>query len=332
MVKVTGIDVGETGFGLMGLTWREEPTGDEQAFATLKAAIKNGATFWNGGEFYGDIEKGPNSLTLLNKYFTKYPEDAKKVTLSIKGGYRPGFKLDGSPEGIRASIDNCTRLLPPSVKKIDLYEAARVDKKVPFETTLKAIQEAVQEGKIGGISLSEVSEKSIRAAAKVATISAVEVEVSLWEDTYLKNGVTDACAELKIPLIAYSPLGRGFLTGQIRSRDDIPKGDFRLIAPRFSEENFPKNITLVDKLKAFADKKGCTPAQLALAWVRGLNGSKPGLTVLPIPGATKAERVEENSKIFDLTAEENKEIDSILKSIKIEGTRYPGAMMADLEG
>lgn len=332
MVKILNQDIGETGLGLMGLTWRPKVTPDDQAFATLKTGLRQGARFWNGGEFYGDIVKGPNSLTLLNKYFTKYPEDKDNVILSIKGGYQPPFNLDGTPDGIRKSVENCLRLLPPNVKKIDIFEMARVDPNVPLEKQIETLGELVKEGKIGGIGLSEVKAESIRRAAKVHPIAGVEVELSLWEFTYLENGVMDACAELNIPLIAYSPLGRGFLTGQFKSRDDIPDGDFKKSIPRFSEENFPKNLELVEKLKSFATRKGCTPAQLALAWVRGFNGKKGFPQVLPIPGATRSDRVEENTKVFTLSEEENRELDTIVKSITITGTRYPAAAMGHLEG
>jgi pyridoxine 4-dehydrogenase len=154
----------------------------------------------DAGEFYGTPEY--NSLTLLDRYFTKYPEDAKKVVLSIKGGLSPQLHPDGSPEGIRRSIDNCLKLLNGK-KFIDIFEPARVDKNTPIETTLKTIEEDyVKTGKIGGIALSEVSAATIERAVKVTKIVSVEVELSLWSRDVLTNGIAQSCAKHNIPLVA----------------------------------------------------------------------------------------------------------------------------------
>lgn len=230
MVQLVGKEVGSTGYGLMvpvpparaltskedsdtdnhkGLTWRASPPSQSQSFAAMRAALESGANFWNGGELYGSPER--NSLHLLNEYFTKYPTDADKIVLSIKGGAIPGqMGVDGSEANVRRSIDECLKVLDGK-KFLDLFECARVDPKTPVETTIEAINKYVKEGKIGGISLSEVSAETIRRAAKVAKIEAVEVEFSLWATDILENGVAEACGELGIPIVAYSPLGRGFL-------------------------------------------------------------------------------------------------------------------------
>ena len=165
----------------------------------MKTALAAGCNFWNAGEFYGTPES--NSLTLLAKYFTNYPEDAEKVVLSIKGGLK-NMHPDGTPEGVRRSVENCLKLLNGK-KSIDIFECARVDKKVPIETTMKALEELVKEGKIGGIALSEVGAASIQKAAKVTKIVAVEVELSLWSTDILSNGVAQACKENDIPVVAY---------------------------------------------------------------------------------------------------------------------------------
>lgn len=194
---------------MAGLTWRAKPPSTEQSLEAMRASLKYGANFWNGGELYGMPER--NSLHLLNEYFTKYPEDAEKVVLSIKGGLKPGKLVpDGSEANVQRSIDECLRVLDGR-KFLDLFECARVDPKTPIETTIAAINKYVESGKIGGISLSEVGEETIRKAAKVAKISAVEVEFSLWCTDILTNGVAKACSELNIPIVAYSPIGRGFL-------------------------------------------------------------------------------------------------------------------------
>lgn len=191
------------------MTWRAKLPPKPQAFAAMQAALRLGSNFWNGGELYGTPEH--NSLHLLNEYFTKYPNDAERVVLSIKGGFKPGkMEPDGSEAGIQRSIEECLRVLDGK-KHLDLFESARVDPKVPIEKTIGAIAKYVSEGKVGGISLSEVNAESIRRAHKVHPISAVEVEFSLWATDILSNGIAQTCAELKIPIVAYSPLGRGFL-------------------------------------------------------------------------------------------------------------------------
>jgi pyridoxine 4-dehydrogenase len=175
----------------------------------MRTAIANGATSWNGGEFYGTPEY--NSLHLLNTYFTKYPEDAEKVSISIKGGFIPGeMRVDGSKANIQRSIDESLRILDGK-KSLDLFECCRVDTDVPIEDTVSYIADYVKAGKLGGISLSEVSAQSIRKAHAVHPISAVEVEFSLYATEIWDNGVASTCAELGIPIIAYSPMGRGFL-------------------------------------------------------------------------------------------------------------------------
>lgn len=291
----------------------------------MKAALNTGANFWNGGEFYGTPEH--NSLHLLNHYFTKYPEDAEKVVLSIKGGIGPNLTPDGSEEGVRRSVDNCIKLLGGK-KTLDIFECARVDPKTPIETTIKALAACVKEGKIKGISLSEVKAETIRRAHKVHPICAVEVEFSLWATDILSNGIAATCGELGIPIVAYSPLGRGFLTGDIKSVDDIPENDMRRRLPRFQPDVFPKNLELVTELEKLAKKKGCKPGQLGMAWVKSFNG-KPGMpTIIPIPGATTEERVVENSKDVSLTKEDLEEIDGILSKAVVIGDRYPAALMA----
>lgn len=321
-IKLAGKKVHSTGYGLMGLTaFYGDPTPQEQAFSAMKAALDSGANFWNGGEFYGSPEA--NSLHLLNAYFTKYPEDADKVVLSIKGGAVPGQMVpDGRPENVKRSIDECMKQLDGK-KFLDLFECARVDPKVPIEQTLAAAKEYVDAGKIGGICLSEASEKSIRRAAKVIKVEGVEVEFSLWATEILDNGVAKACAELDIPIIAYSPLGRGFLTGQIKKIDDLPENDFRRHMPRFSQENFNKNLKLVEEIEGIAQRKGVTAGQIGMAWVKKM-GEKPGMPrMLPIPGSTKAERVKENAVEVDLSEKDMEEIDAVLKSFKPTGGRYP---------
>jgi pyridoxine 4-dehydrogenase len=185
----------------------------------MRAAISTGGNNWNGGQFYGTPEF--NSLHLLNQYFTKYPEDADKVIISIKGGLDTSTgKMDGTKAGVQRTIDNCLEVLDGK-KFLDLFEFARVDLDVPIEETVGYMAEYVKAGKLGGISLSEVGPQSIRKAHAVHPISAVEVEFSLYATEILENGVAETCAELGIPIIAYSPMGRGFLVSLSTALSDL---------------------------------------------------------------------------------------------------------------
>ncbi|KAI9791784.1 MAG: Pyridoxine 4-dehydrogenase [Piccolia ochrophora] len=329
MVQLVGQEVGKTGFGLMGFTWRANPISQEEAIKTMKAAFNAGAVFWNGGEFYGT--KDYNSLHLVNAYFTKYPEDADKVVLSIKGGVGEDLTPRGDEAGVRRSVDLCLKLLDGK-KSLDLFECARVDPKTPIETTIGVLAQYVKEGKIKGISLSEVKAETVERAAKVHPIAAVEVELSLWATDILQNGVAAACAKHDIPVVAYSPIGRGFLTGQVRSLDDIPEGDFRKFLPRFQPENFSKNLDLVKELQKLAEQKGCTPAQLAISWCISLSGRKGMPVIIPIPGATTEARVQENTKEVTLSDSDLQEIQTILDNAVVIGGRYGGAQAQLIEG
>jgi len=330
MPQILGKEIGPIGFGLMGLTWTATPPPFEQAEAAMKAALASGCNFWNAGEFYGTPEY--NSLHLLERYFSKHPEDAAKVVLSVKGGLAPDFSPDGSPEGIKRSVDNCLKLLNGK-KSLDIFECARVDKNTPVETTMKALEEYIKAGKLGGISLSEVSAATIERAAKATKIVAAEVEISLWATDVFTNGVAKAAAAHNIPLIAYSPIGRGMLTGQIKSPDDIPKDDFRKTIPRFHPEHFDNNLALVRELNKIAQRNGkITPAQLAINWVRQKSKLNGNPEIIPIPGSRREEGVLENSKVIDLSADDLAEIDLILQKFEVSGTRYGGHALAQLEG
>uniref|UniRef100_UPI00334356CA NADP-dependent oxidoreductase domain-containing protein n=1 Tax=Lipomyces chichibuensis TaxID=1546026 RepID=UPI00334356CA len=312
-LEILGNPIGPVGFGLMGFTWRPTLTPDDQAFATMKRAIEHGATFFNGGEFYG-MPVPTLNLDLINRFFTKYPEYADKVVLSIKGGVDLKiFAPNGSPEFVRESVENIIKHLG-TAKKLDLFECARVDRNVPIETTVAALGELVKEGLIGGISLSEVKPETIRRAAAVHKISAVEIEYSLWSTEARDLGVLSTSAELGIPVIAYSPLGRGFLTGQIRSRKDFNEDDYRLHFERYSEENFAVNLQLVDEITKLAQKKGIKPSQLAISWIKKHEDVIPGLHIIPIPGNL--------ALVEPLTDDEFAEIGAILDKIEIKGGRY----------
>ncbi|KAL2885955.1 aldo/keto reductase [Ceratocystis lukuohia] len=322
MPSITGKEVGRVGYGLMGLSWRANPCPLPQAVDAMNAALANGANFWNGGEFYGT--PAYNSMTVLSAFFVAHPDAATKVVLSMKGGVdNKTLKPDGSPEGVRRSLDNILAGLGGR-KFLDIFECARRDPTVPLELTLGTIQkEYVDTGKLGGISLSEVSADTIHAAAKVVKIAAVEAELSLWSLEPLTNGVAAACAQYGIPLVAYSPLGHGMLAGTFRKWEDIPADSSLHHFPRFSKEAFPLNVKLCDLLAGFAEKKGCTSAQLALGWVLA-QSKRPGMPeIVVIPGATTAERVKENCAPVELDEAEVGQIDKILAEFEVVGGRYP---------
>ena len=286
----------------------------------MKAALNAGANFWNGGELYGKPDA--NSLHLLNRYFTRYPEDASKVVLSIKGGSRPGqMKFDGSAKNIRRSIDECLKVLDGK-KFLDIFEPARQDTSVPLEETMSAMAQYVKDGKMGGVGLSEVTPQQIRNAAAIHPIAAVEVELSMHTPDILTNGVVATCAELKIPIVAYSPLGRGLLTGQITKKSDIDPSDIRHILPRFAADNIGQNAALGNEVQKLAKSKGCTLAQVALAWVRSHSDKDGSGTIIPIPGSTTEDRAVENCKEVVLNEAELKEIADIMKNVKVAGGRY----------
>ena len=329
-LQIASKSVGLIGYGMMNLTWKKTPPPQSQSFSAMRAALASGGNLWNAGEFYGTPER--NSCHLLNEYFTKYPEDAEKVVLNIKGGMVPGQpKADGSEAGVRRSVEDCLKALGGK-KSIDIFECARVDPNVPIEETVRVLYELQKEGKIGAIGLSEVSANSIRRAAAVAPIAAVEVELSLWATDILHNDIASTCAELGIPIIAYSPLGRGALTGEtIRKNADIPEDDHRKHLPKFQDDVLEANNKVTDEIEKLARRKGCTKPQIALAWVARLsNGVSPDgtrlSTIIPIPGASTAERVEENMRVVQLTDEEMKEIAEVLEANPITGDRYPPAV------
>jgi pyridoxine 4-dehydrogenase len=233
------------------------------------------------------------------------------------------FRMDCSPTYLRDAVDRCNAILNGK-KKIDIFGVARVDKNVPIEETVKALGEMVDEGKIGGIQLSEVAADTIRRANKVYKIDMIEAEVSLWSTDIFDNGVAEVCKELSVVVCGHTPLGAGMLTGQINSIDDMPANDHHRYFPRFQPENFSKNLELVKEVEKLAKAKGCTTAQLALSWVKAKE-------VVPVAGARSVERVRENCNTVELMEMDLEDIDRILKSFPIQGMRYPGLAMQLVE-
>lgn len=227
----------DTGFGLLGMTWRPEAVPDEQAFSAMKAAIANGAKIWSTSSIYGMPPEPPTAgLLLLRRYFEKHPNDAAKVTLFIRACFDSStFSPKCTRPDVRASAEECIMALG-GAKQIDIFGPARIDQNVPLEETLGTLKELVDEGKIGAVGLSEVGALTIKKANAIYPLSVVEVEFSLWSPEILTNGVATTCKELDIPILTYAPLGYGFLTGQVTNLEDIPKGDIRHMFGRFQPE------------------------------------------------------------------------------------------------
>ncbi|KAI0733041.1 aldo/keto reductase [Fomitopsis betulina] len=319
----SNVTVAKVAHGLMMMTWRgSQPVPDEQCFEAIKAgidAVPAGAKmFLNSGEFYAN-DLGTGNLELLARFFDKYPSYADKTFLSVKGGAR-GLSPDSSPENLRRSIDNINAALR-GTKKLDLFECARVDQKIPIEEAIKTLAGLIKEGKFDHIGMSECRADTLRRAHAVHPIAAVEIEVSPWSYEEEVKKVIATSQELDIAVIAYSPLGRGFLTGTIKSVNDLPENDMRRHLTRFGEDYIKHNLKLVDELKAIATKKGCTPGQLSIAWVGSL-----GPKVIPLPGSSKKERTLENLAGGDvaLSAADISEINEALVKHEVKGDRYFG--------
>jgi aryl-alcohol dehydrogenase-like predicted oxidoreductase len=236
------------------------------------------------------------------------------------------LRIDGRPEYVREACDASLQRL--GVDHIDLYYQHRVDRSVPIEDTVGAMADLVRAGKVRHLGLSEAAPETIRRAAAVHAITALQSEYSLWSRD-VESEILPTCRELGIGFVAYSPLGRGFLTGRIHDAQELPEGDWRRNHPRFQEENAARNHALVDAVTGLADARGCTPAQLALAWLL-----HQGEDIVPIPGTRRVERLDENAAAasFALDARELERIDQVLATHAVAGTRYPAAGMSAING
>ncbi|CUM56954.1 uncharacterized protein AC631_01534 [Debaryomyces fabryi] len=327
------------GYGTMSLTWTPNPPPFEQSIETIKYVTTSdiGTKLLNGGEFYGFQDKELN-LKLLKQFLeSSDPKLTKDLIISIKGGLQANLVPDGSKEGISKSIENIISYFPQdkTSRPTLIFEAARVDPKVPIEETVSYIAEYVKQGKIDGISLSEVGAQSIVKASNVFPISCVEVEFSLLCQDIINNGVLEECSKRNIPIIAYSPICRGFLTDYTVEREDtflslLDKNDIRTHVDKFSPENFKHNMVLVKELHKFAHtKKNTSLESLSLSWIlkiselKNFEGISEVTKILPIPSGSTKERINKNfGQIVELTDDDLAEIQQICKSHEVKGYRY----------
>jgi len=319
LLSNTGVQVSIIGLGCMGMSpFVGDNPSVETSLETIGVALSEGINLFNTAESYGP--NGHNEL-LLGKAIKKYGRD--KFFITSKFG--PVRNSEGAYLYFNGSAENARRCLELTLQRlgtdyVDAYGPARVDPKVPFEDTIKELARLKEEGKVRFLLLSEASSADIRKAHAVHPITFLESEFSLWSLHLRDQGVLATIRELNITLLAYSPLGRGFLTGELKKAEDLPASDVRRHFPRFSAENFENNIALVKEVEKLAKRKGATNVQLALAWVLA-----QGHDIIPIPGTTKPERVRElaGAAKIALTNEDLAEIDNILANFPVKGARIP---------
>ncbi|KAJ2702967.1 hypothetical protein FB645_004092 [Coemansia sp. IMI 203386] len=312
------------GLGTMGMSAIYGPVDDDESVKVLNHAADIGCTFWDTADVYG----GGHNERLLSRVLKHRRNEVFLSTKFAAVFNKPGPDFDGNidniitgvrgdPEYVHKAVNDSLERL--GVDNIDIYFQHRVDPKVPIEETVKAMAELVQQGKIRYIGLSECTEEHLRRAYKVHPIAAVQVEYSPWTTHIETNGLLDACRELGVAVVAYSPLGRGFMTGQIRKFEDLSESDWRRHNPRFKPEHFENNLKLVDAFGEIAKKHSCKPGQVALSWLLTQYEK-----LIVIPGTRKIKYLEENFEAgqIHLSNDELKYLREKVNSANIQGERY----------